>query len=108
MPRYRNALPQLTEKLFLTDGGLETTLVFLDRIKLPHFAAVQLMKSDVGRTRLEAYYRRYAGIARDSNSGFIFESPTWRASRDWAEKLGLSPAELQRLNARSIALMGAL
>ena len=39
MPRYRHALPQLSgPKVFLTDGGLETTLVFLDGIDLPGFA----------------------------------------------------------------------
>ena len=28
MVKYRNNLPQLSERLFLTDGGLETTLIF--------------------------------------------------------------------------------
>jgi len=28
--RYRNALPQLTGRLFLNDGDLETTLLFHD------------------------------------------------------------------------------
>ena len=28
MSKYRNRLPQLGDRLFLTDGGLETTLVF--------------------------------------------------------------------------------
>src|SRR5581483_6811794 len=30
MAKYRNDLPQLKDKVFLTDGGLETTLVFHD------------------------------------------------------------------------------
>jgi homocysteine S-methyltransferase len=108
MPRYRNALPQLDGKLFLTDGGLETTLVFIDKIDLPHFASIHMMKTPEGRDRLRAYFRRYAGIARETGAGFIFESPTWRASRDWAEKLGVTPEELQRLNRESIALIAGL
>jgi hypothetical protein len=33
-------LPQLTgERLFLTDGGLETVLIFREGIDLPEFAA---------------------------------------------------------------------
>ena len=28
MPKYRDQLPQLSGRLFLTDGGLETTLIF--------------------------------------------------------------------------------
>ncbi len=108
IPRYRNVLPQLDGKLFLTDGGLETTLIFIDGIDLPHFAAIDLMRSPGGRDRLRSYYRRYASIALEAKAGFIFESPTWRASRGWAEKLGLSPGELRRLNKLSITLIAGL
>ncbi len=107
-PRHRNALPQLCDKLFLTDGGLETTFVFIEKIDLPHFAAIHLMKNEEGRELLRRYFRRYAEIALKSRAGFIFESPTWRASRDWASKLGLAPAALQRLNRELIALMAKL
>ncbi len=108
IPRYRNALPQFDDKLFLTDGGLETTLVYVDKIELPHFATINLMKTPAGRDRLRAYFRRYIAIATERRAGFIFESPTWRGSRDWAEKLGLAPAGLQRLNREAIKLIAAL
>ena len=53
MPRYRHALPQLSgPKVFLTDGGLETTLVFLDGIDLPGFAAFPLVADEGGRAKL--------------------------------------------------------
>jgi homocysteine S-methyltransferase len=39
--------------LFLSDGGLETTLVFLDQIELPHFAAFVLLGDEIGRERLK-------------------------------------------------------
>jgi S-methylmethionine-dependent homocysteine/selenocysteine methylase len=108
MARHRNALPQLSDRLFMTDGGLETTLVFLDGRELPHFAAFDLMKDEAGRSRLRDYYRSYIAIANTVRSGFIFESPTWRASRDWAEKLGYSPDELAFMNRASVALMAAM
>jgi homocysteine S-methyltransferase len=108
MSKYRNALPQLDGKLFTTDGGLETTLVFLDGRDLPHFAAFDLMNDEAGRGRLRDYFRSYVAIARSARSGFIFESPTWRASRDWAEKLGYSPEELASMNRASVALMAAM
>jgi S-methylmethionine-dependent homocysteine/selenocysteine methylase len=108
MPRYRNALPQLSSKLFLTDGGLETTLVFHERMELPCFAAFDLMKSASGRQWLHKYYKRYVAIAGVARAGFIFESPTWRASRDWAEKLGYTPGELDWMNRSSIGLMASL
>ena len=78
--RYRHALPQLQGEIFLTDGGIETTLIFHDGLDLPHFSAFELMKTDSGRTALESYFRKYAGIARDRDTGFVLESPTWRAS----------------------------
>ena len=34
MARYRNNLPQLAGDLFLTDGGIETTLIFREAIPL--------------------------------------------------------------------------
>ena len=43
MTRYRNALPQLDGGLFLTDGGIETTLIFHDGLELPDFAAFHLL-----------------------------------------------------------------
>ncbi|NIS67249.1 MAG: homocysteine methyltransferase, partial [Gemmatimonadales bacterium] len=39
MTRYRHELPQLQGGLFVTDGGLETTLIFHDGLELPYFAA---------------------------------------------------------------------
>jgi hypothetical protein len=34
-------LPQLGSGLFLTDGGIETSLIFLDGLDLPYFAATR-------------------------------------------------------------------
>jgi homocysteine S-methyltransferase len=42
MSKYRYDLPQLQDRLFMTDGGLETTLVFHNGIDLPYFAAFDL------------------------------------------------------------------
>lgn len=104
MAKYRSSLPQMSGAFFLTDGGLETTLVFLDGIDLPHFSAIDMMRKDDGVGKLREYYRQYAEIARDAGAGFIYESPTWRSSRDWALKLGLSDAEMIDLNRRSIEI----
>ena len=56
MARYRNELPQLQDGLFVTDGGLETTLIFHEGIDLPYFAAFDLLKDDAGRTLLTDYF----------------------------------------------------
>jgi S-methylmethionine-dependent homocysteine/selenocysteine methylase len=98
-------LPQLDGGLFLTDGGIETSLIFHDRLELPHFAAFHLLGSCEGRGALQRYYERFIAIARRDNVGFILESPTWRASADWGDKLGYSAEQLKRANFDAIALM---
>ncbi|MGI9224025.1 MAG: homocysteine S-methyltransferase family protein [Woeseiaceae bacterium] len=105
MTTYRNALPQLGEELFLTDGGLETTLIFHNGIDLPHFASFVLMRDEDGTTALRGYYESYLDIASKSGTGFILESPTWRASADWGVKLGYDAAALADVNRRSIELL---
>lgn len=98
-------LPQLSGGLFLTDGGLETTLIFHQGLDLPHFAAFLLLRDEAGRARLRRYYESYLDIAAAQGTGFILETPTWRASPDWAERLDISPTELSELNRGSVALM---
>ena len=105
MAKYRNALPQLAGDLFLTDGGIETTLIFHYGLDLPYFAAFDLLKDNEGRDALWKYFSSHAGIARDNGLGFILESPTWRASSDWGERLNYSAEALDQVNHRAIALM---
>ena len=108
MAKYRSRLPQLGGGLFLTDGGIETSLIFLDGLELPHFAAFDLLKDDKGRAALHNYYVPYATLARDTGQGFILESPSWRASPDSGRKLGYTDAQLAEANRQSIALMAEL
>ena len=105
MAKYRHNLPVGKDKQFLLDGGLETTLVFLDGIDLPCFAAYPLIAEISGRKRLRDYYRQYAGIALKAGSGFILESIGWRANADWGAELGHSAEDLAAVNRESIRLM---
>lgn len=105
MARYRSRLPQLGSKMFLTDGGLETTLIFIDKQDLPHFAAFALLRDEVGRQTLKRYFYPYLTLARSVGAGFILESPTWRGNRDWGAKLGYSVQQLAAMNRAGIALM---
>jgi S-methylmethionine-dependent homocysteine/selenocysteine methylase len=108
MTLYRKALPQLGDRLFLTDGGIETVLIFHDGFDLPHFAAFDLLRTNAGRDALKTYYERYLRIAVDQGTGFILESPTWRASTDWGDRLGYSQQALATVNREAIELMHGL
>jgi homocysteine S-methyltransferase len=109
MKLSRSPLPQLADGLFLSDGGLETTLVFLEGIELPHFAAFALINDEHGRERLERYYVPYLEICAESPGvGFVLETPTWRANHDWANLLGVSAAELRNVNIEAAKMMRSL
>jgi S-methylmethionine-dependent homocysteine/selenocysteine methylase len=105
MAKYRDALPQLTGGMFLTDGGLETDLIFHEGFEMPLFASFPLLASEAGRTALRNYYLRCAQVATEAQVGFILEAATWRASRDWAVQLGYSSALLKDANRRAVELL---
>lgn len=106
--QYRSDLPQLGGKPFLTDGGLETSLIYHENWELPSFAAFVLLDSVSGVASLNAYYQKYIRLALHHGMGFILESPTWRASKVWAEALGYTPSELEEHNARAIEHLAKL
>ena len=96
---------QTHNQVFLTDGGIETTLIFHEGFELPYFAAFDLLRTKKGRNALRQYFERYAALAVNSRTGFILESPTWRASSDWAAKLGYNREQLARANRDAIYLL---
>ena len=108
MAKYRDALPQMSGKLFLTDGGIETTLIFHDGLTLRDFAAFELLNTAEGEEALRKYFRSYAEIARRNGTGLILESATWRASPDWGMRLGYTPESLADVNRKAVALLEAI
>src|SRR5688572_25539167 len=94
MARYRGALPQLGGALFLTDGGIETTLIFNEGLELPDFAAFDLLRRPGGRQALRKYFRAYADLAQRFETGLVLESATWRANSDWGARQDYGRQEL--------------
>src|SRR3954454_6177944 len=94
------ALPQLSGGLFVTDGGLETDLIFNRGIELPEFAAFVLLDDAAGMRALVDYYEGFFDIARERRAGFILGAPTWRANPDWGERLGYDRERLADANRR--------
>ncbi|MGX1929369.1 homocysteine S-methyltransferase family protein [Flagellimonas sp. 2504JD4-2] len=94
--------------IILTDGGLETDIIFNHNIDLEHFAAFPLVETDSGRVILEKYYRDYLELSKNNGTGFILESPTWRANLDWGRQLGYTEEQLIVSNKKAIAFMEEL
>lgn len=105
MTDFRNNLPQLGSDVFLTDGGLETTLMFQNSFELPYFAAFDLLKSKHGRAALRDYFESYIAIAHKYGVGIVLESATWRANADWGAKLHYSAVDLSGINRQAMELM---
>jgi S-methylmethionine-dependent homocysteine/selenocysteine methylase len=105
---YRASLPQLADDVFITDGGMETTLIFHQGMELPAFAAFDLLRHDAGVTALREYFTPYAGIARTHGVGLVVDTPTWRANPDWGGQLGYSPEELDGANRAAVSLVAGL
>lgn len=105
MAKYRTNLPQLSGGLFLTDGGIETTMLFHEGLDLPYFAAFHLLNDDKGLSALKNYFHNHCAIAKKYKVGFILEAVTWRASLDWAEKLGYSKASLDEMLHKAVEFL---
>lgn len=99
--RQRWRLPSVPAG-FVTDGGMETDLIFHHGVDLPEFAAFPLLEHDEGRRLLRDYYTGYADIARRRGAGLLLESPTWRANPDWGRALGYDRTALHRVNVEAV------
>lgn len=106
MATYRNHLPQTDgDRVFLSDGGMETTLIYHAGLDLPAFASFPLLDTEAGRDMLRDYYRPYVELAVANRLGFILETPTWRANPEWGAGLGYGGVDLDRINRDAVALM---
>ncbi|WP_421980739.1 homocysteine S-methyltransferase family protein [Roseibium sp.] len=96
------------ERFYLSDGGLETYLIFDKGYELPCFSAAVLLDSEEGRQDLAEYYERFLQIARQSGRGFVLDAPTWRAGVAWAGPLGQSVADVLKTNERAVQFVSKI
>jgi homocysteine S-methyltransferase len=104
----RAALPQLSGEPFITDGGMETVLIFDYGLELPDFASFVLLDDPEGAQALRSYYETFLDIARERGAGIVLDTPTWRANADWGERLGYSAEALADVNRRGVGLLEEL
>jgi S-methylmethionine-dependent homocysteine/selenocysteine methylase len=102
---YREALPQLDGTFLMSDGGLETDLLFNRGWDLPGFASFPLLDSEAGRAELASYVDDYVASARQHGVGLLLETFTWRANPDWAASIGYDLARLDQVNRDAVAFL---
>lgn len=94
--------------LWLTDGGLETVMVFLEGLDLPQFAAFPLLETAQGRDALTRYFAGILDLAADLGVGTVLDTATWRASHGWGRAMGLDAGATDRGNRDAVAFAGRL
>jgi homocysteine S-methyltransferase len=87
---------------------METTLIYRNGLELPEFATFPLLDDEAGREALVHYYESYVHLAGELGTGIVLDTPTWRASADWGEKLGYDRGALADINRRAVALLREL
>src|SRR5262249_20406490 len=96
------------DRIRLTDGGLETVLIHDHGGPPAPLAAFATRDSPEGRGHPARYYRPYLRLAEAHGTGFVLETPTWRANRDWGAAVGYDEAQLARVNQEAVAFVAGL
>jgi S-methylmethionine-dependent homocysteine/selenocysteine methylase len=91
--------------LYLTEGGQETELMYKHGHELPEFAMYPLLDDRRAVADLTDMYTRYLEIAAAHGFVALMGGLDYRASPDWASKLGISRDGLADFQLRSIQFL---
>ena len=97
------AVPPRPGEMYVTDGGMETHVIFNIGTELPNFSSYVLTDTEEGRQVVRDYYQPYIAIARDAGRPFLFDTNTWRANPDWGARNGHSTTALRRTNIDAVS-----
>lgn len=96
---------QIPGRFYLTEGGQETELMYKHGFDLPEFAMFPMLDDPVASERLREMYASYLQTAADSGFGALMGGFDYRASPDWAAKLGYSLEDLAAYQLRGIEFL---
>lgn len=102
MRHMTHQLPQLKGQMFVTDGGIETHMIFNEGQDVPDMSVYLLNMSEAGRNKMREYYRAYIPICQKAGQGFLFDTNTWRANPDWGKLVGYDAEKLAQANIRAV------
>lgn len=87
---------------YLTEGGQETEIMYRHGHDLPEFAMFPLLDNPLAVADMRGMYERYLETAARHGFVALMAGLDYRASPDWAAKLGLDLAALSDLQLRAI------
>ncbi|MFN8150254.1 MAG: homocysteine S-methyltransferase family protein [Solirubrobacterales bacterium] len=91
------------QTLALTDGGIETELIFRHGFDLPAFASFPLLEDEAGREAIRAYFEPFLDLAESLGAPFVLDTATWRANPDWGAELDYELEALAEANRRAVS-----
>ena len=97
--------PRLKGKIYLTEGGTETEILYKWGFELPEFAMFPLLDNAEADAVIRSMYRRYFDVAETHDTGLLIIGHDYRASPDWGAKLGYSPEGLAEMQHRTIRFL---
>jgi S-methylmethionine-dependent homocysteine/selenocysteine methylase len=100
--------PHRRDKFYLTEGGTETEILYKWGYELPEFAMFPLLDNAEADDCIRGIYRRYFDVAQTYGTGLLIVGHDYRASPDWAKKLGYSLDDLARMQHRTIDFLTAM
>ncbi len=99
----RTILPQLSGKICLTEGGIETYMQYKKGHEFRHFCLFDLMNDAEAMADLRSYHEDLIAVALKHKVGAILDGIHYRTSRDWGTLLGYTKQELKDVVVRGIA-----
>jgi len=102
----RREFPRQKESvLYLTEGGTETEIMYKFGHQLPSFAMFPLLDNPRAVADLEEMFRRYLDTVAKNGFSALMGGLDYRASPDWAQRLGYSIGGLEEMQHRSIEFL---
>lgn len=100
------AFPSRQEgRFYLSEGGTETELMYKYGFELPQFAMFPLLNNPDAVSKMREMFRSYLDVVANNGMCALMGGLDYRASPDWGELLGYSPAGLAEANHQSIAFL---
>lgn len=90
------------DRPYLADGGLETAMIYNEGFDLPQFAAFVLLDTEPGKAALRRYFNGFLNLAARAGTGYVLDTPTWRAGSQWGAVLGLDRDAVRGVNRRAV------
>jgi S-methylmethionine-dependent homocysteine/selenocysteine methylase len=102
-------IPERTDgRIWLTEGGVETEIMYKWGFELPQFAMFTLMENPEAVVAIRGMMREYLDAAAETDQAAFMSGFDYRASPDWGDTLGYSPESLADANIACIDFLKEL